>query len=663
MALESLLGHYGEIPEFVDIQWVSRYIKFPSTWIRKVRLLDNLPYKISGNQNKLYRWTEVKKRLNKYKLMPPDVNHPYHKFTQPEVVALLNIYGSNYMNHVKKGHIPVHADDTGSKYVYNKDYNWFRRNFDIEYLVNQIDAPIRKETARIILGIGQIRLKRIIKDGTLTELPRKKRQRIKFSKENMLNIISKRTNMKYRRSEMPDVLSYEMAQIYSGLGKAFDGYLAIGALKPDMVPSPKGGLQRGFYKTTIDEFVLKMWCNQSYCENKSYYSRKAIRYKFGKCDLWIDTFIRGKCTPVHFGREVTKDGKPVFYRGWVKSEVEEIVNSGVEVEPDIFVPKRISYPIKAAIRDEKKLKPEFHQAPVDWIESAIDAAFSERDAKREAQVVELRKERAAKYARRAALQHELNYTTKASEPFTKNALLRLSNEREIVTIMYSRNGIRLYQKFKHSKYECIFKCSDTALFTRRPVPPSIGRIINNALTKIIAMELRRVPLWIVIVSGTSMVTDINFHEKLRNVPSNVGAVAAYGYEYRMPDGTWTTCNKTYGIYSRYDTKCPDTEYVIGTAGINGSHPVEIMDGPFVAIRGEYLQTFRQITFFNKLGDCRGAIGPILSAICKANGISMMQIPVDCWCSKEYEYNHDSLEWHKIEDAILDFEKKNGVVKY
>lgn len=42
---------------------------------------------------------------------------------------------------------------------------------------------------------------------------------------------------------------------------------------------------------------------------------------------------------------------------------------------------------------------------------------------------------------------------------------------------------------------------------------------------------------------------------------------------------------------------------------------------------------------------------------------MMQIPVDCWCSKEYEYNHDSLEWHKIEDAILDFEKKNGVVKY
>ena len=660
MALEALRGHYGEIPEFVGIGWVSRYINFPVLWIRHVKLLDNLPYKIGGKQDRLYRWTEVKKRLVRYKLLPPDTNHPYHRYTAAEIVALMDVNGHTFLNQEAKGHINVLRNEKGEKFVYNTDFNLFRRNYDMRYIVGQIDAPVSEPTIRTIFDIDAKKFKKLVAKGILHTTPRVKGQRIKYRIDDLYNLITDYT--RYRKSPMPEEMPAELAQLYSGLGKSFSKYVALKSLPVHHGVDKRGDGRRYFLRSEIDAFVLKMWCIQCYCDNKDYYTRSAIKYKFGKCDLWIDTFVSNKCTQVYFGK-LKADKKP-FFRGWKKEEVEALVNSGVEVEPEVFIPKKMRHPVRAVVRDEKKLQPAFHKAAADLIEDAINMAFTERDAKREAHVLSVHREQQAIYRQRADIRRELNYETKASETFTHNALLRLSNEREIVTLMYTRNkNTALYKRFKHSKYECVIACSDRAQFTRRPVQPSIGRIINGGLNRLSKMELRCVPLWIVIVAGTSVIPDINFYEKLRNVPPTVGAVSAYGYEYRLPDGTWTRCAKTYGMYSMYHTGSVDTSFIIGTGGVNGSHPVAVMGGPFVAIRGEYLNAFRGITHFNALGDCRAAIGPILSAICTVKGISMMQIPVDCGCASDYEYRPDSVEWHRVEDSILRYERANGIVKY
>ena len=101
-------------------------------------------------------------------------------------------------------------------------------------------------------------------------------------------------------------------------------------------------------------------------------------------------------------------------------------------------------------------------------------------------------------------------------------------------------------------------------------------------------------------------------------------------------------------------KPPSNEMVLGTAAVNGMHEVAVLDGPFVAIRGEMLDKFKEIHYFNSLGECRSTMGPIVSAICRRYRMGMMQIPVSSACSAEYIVSTDSPRWHEIEDRIITY---------
>jgi hypothetical protein len=167
-------------------------------------------------------------------------------------------------------------------------------------------------------------------------------------------------------------------------------------------------------------------------------------------------------------------------------------------------------------------------------------------------------------------------------------------------------------------------------------------------------KVRILPEWVIIVPGTSIINDINLYEILRQVPPEVMAVAPYGYEYLQFDGTWTKCTRTYGYYQRYRLSPPSSEMVLGTAIVNGMNKVEVLDGPFVAVRGEMLDKLKEIHYFNVLGECRSAMGPIVSAVCRRYSMGMMQIPVSSSCAADYTISVDSPKWHEIEDRINNY---------
>jgi hypothetical protein len=84
------------------------------------------------------------------------------------------------------------------------------------------------------------------------------------------------------------------------------------------------------------------------------------------------------------------------------------------------------------------------------------------------------------------------------------------------------------------------------------------------------------------------------------------------------------------------------------------NPVEVLDGPFVAVRGEMLDKLKEIHYFNVLGECRSAMGPIISAVCRRYRLGMMQVPVSSSCSGDYMVSYDSPKWHEIEDRIISY---------
>ena len=233
--------------------------------------------------------------------------------------------------------------------------------------------------------------------------------------------------------------------------------------------------------------------------------------------------------------------------------------------------------------------------------------------------------------------------------------MRNSESREIITLVYNHNNCNIFKDRSLSKYDlAVFVHDQDFRLRRRVVNNSITRLIQRGITNSIMSKVKMLPEWIVIVPGSSIINDINLYETLRSVPPEIMAVAPFGYEYVQFDGTWTRCSRTYGYYQKYSLSPPTNEMVLGTAGVNGMHPVAVLDGPFVAVRGEMLDKLKEIHYFNVLGECRSAMGPIVSAVCRRYGLGMMQVPVSSSCSAEYSVSFSSPRWHEIEDRIITY---------
>lgn len=646
-------------PEFVSEKWVADYIQKDVDYVRKIKLCEMVPFRLDEKGHKIYKTSVIKYRVMKYRLMPPSNEHPLFEMTQEEAMVYLNIHSpAKYMKHVRAGDIKVHLNANGKKRVYREDADEFLRTFDRLYLLKYVREPLLFTDAALLFGFKLSNMKFMLKAKRIEVEPRKKYEVRKVSHETLLKFAEERVanGHKFRRNPIPEYMPRSIAEIYCAAVPEARNAVRGKLVKCEQYTTPEGKVKWGISKAKLDSLISKCWRGRCYGSGKQpYYNSRQIEFIFGKTQAWIDTFIRGKCPLVDkYGDRVEK--KEAFNKicGWEKKAVEEIIASGVEYCPVIRMGKTIKNPEPKRFTTPKP-KTVITRSVVDIIESAFDNAYSEREFAKEQHARDIIKSKNDKKREREAMRIELGFEPTRELLLRRDNVLKYSENREIISLVYTHSGCNIYKDRSLTKYDLAVFVRDQDLRLRRRVTPnSSTRLVLRGIEHSIVSKVKMLPEWIIIVPGTSIINDINLYETLRSVPKEIMAVAPFGYEYTQFDGTWSQCTRTYGYYQTYNLSPASNQMVLGSAEVNGCHQVEVLDGPFVAVRGEMLDKLKEIHYFNVLGECRGAMGPIVSAICRRYRLGMMQVPVSSSCAAGYVIPFSSPKWHEIEDRIINY---------
>lgn len=649
-------------PEFVGFKYLSKYLNIPTSKLKSSGMFDEVPFRYNEIGAKMFRFTAAMDAVAKYRITPPDNLHPRHEFTQAEAMLELKFKPDQYLRFVKSGKLRTHKSErTGNTMVYRRDIERFYREWYPYYLIMQMTVPVRRKVAAMLMGISVAQLKFLTKKGKISYEPRGHRQPYKYSKASMLAYLNpERSGHRwFRKNPLPDAVPAEIATIYMGWSGSFFRKMR---LYHEVKPTPETRNAHTFLysRADLDDIIDRHNERVYYCEGYSYYTRRAIRYKFLKSERWIDEFVYGKCRYVmNDGSVVSAESNPQkCIRGWLKEDVEKVVATGVECKI------RKKRPMKLHIRAGSSkaalaTPPVVFANPVDQMEAAIAASIQEREAEKQKKAKAVVEKVNREYEQLNAIRNILNSgPTVRRTSASRNDILRLSDERQMVTFLFSSDGLHgRYDAYPNSKDECVFRMTCGKVYGRRKIPPSFARAINNALNKYKTLNVRFTPTWVILASSTSFISDPMFHKCLSEVPLGVGAVAPFGYKRCWPDGSWAGCRETYGFYGMYSEITGDHRRVFGTLSVDGMHPVEVMDGPFVAFRGEFMREIGYVSFFQQLGDQRGLLGPVMSGICRKFSIPMMQIPVESWCSLEFEVRPNTPEMNLGVERIANFIKK------
>ena len=650
--------------EFVTFQYVYKYLHISSKALKASHILDGIPFRVRSTGRKEFRLTEIKRRLAKFNLYPPDTMHPLHKFQAVDAAREMGVRKiDTYFKRIKEGKITLSTDEQGRRFVYRKDMDKFRRRWMPKSLVEHMLDPLPRRQAAIVLGWSVDYCKAMERSGEIAPMPRKKRELVRYSKAELLRILRNRKENYMRRKPLPEYLEASVAALYAGLGdRQFYSLRKHKIIRPEEIVLPNGKKKTMYSLEALDRLVDRENGIRFYCEGVPYYTRSAIRYKFLKSERWIDQFVLGTCRRMRNSKDIVPpepDGKP--YRGWVKEDVEKVVAEGHEVVLPVRGKSNGNLRVGPGKPSEPYVDPEFDtfDSPLEQMEAALHAAMDEKAEERAARAREHIRKRKMEAKRRAAFRNQINYVTGESEPakVSKADTLKYSDRREIVTIMTVTHRFTRdtrYTSQPNAGDELVFSSETTSSYAGKVIRSTFAGAIAGTVKQVMNLEKRNTPSWIIVTSGLSMISDPMFHEKLERVSPDIAAVGAHGYGYILPDGSWDSCPDTYGSYSVYDSK-GNSRKVLGTGGLDGVHRVQVLDGPFVAVRGEYLEEIREIEFFRPVGDYRGFIGPCLSALFRRFGMPMAQIPVDCWCPAEQVHLPGTPEWATAMEYIERFE--------
>lgn len=708
------------IDEYVQPLKIAQYLDRPVSDLKRMGFFDGIPYIVNYTGQKKYRYDACLKKLSAYGLKPPCMVHPYAKIRPAEIVADLDVHPMTYLRLVRKGVLKEQPADDYGKFVYFKDYDWFLKNYVPTKNFKFLPKTLNLKDSATFIGTTPGKLRAACRAGKANIVywvhSTTGQKRYKWmTRENIIQYVNdsinetiKKGSRLIKKKPLPDVLTTGMACVYMKVSRrTLTKFIFTKMLHPEQV---KVGVRTKnfFKKAELDELYDRLNRRYFYGEGKPYYSRFSIRMKFGKSNYWINNFIVGKCRVVAPPRmmniqknreytvmtvdeynahcaEVQAKGWPMYPMwGWVQEDVDAVVASGVEIDPKMELTeyqqkysdrlnktdKRASYYKRrkagqeaAKTRAKNSRRPVVEMPVMDEFEVAIKAALYENELRAEDR-------RRTVYAERARIEGEKNQLRKALgiRPVDKvrlnnNMLLKHSNTPCVVTILYRRQGSGStvpYRKYASSRDELLFIAGDKPVKMWRKNHPQMSIFLNIArvATKIVKLNPKVPPSWIVLAHASSVVYDPSFIQKLDTVPSDVGAVAPFGYEYFLPDGTWMRCPNTYGMYSEYSLK--DGLYnrrVAGSVSVTGSHDVAVLDGPFVAIRGGYLPILKNVGKLYRFGDGRGCVPYVVSMIMHRLGARMQQIEVDSsWCV-DVNAPFTPLEWNQLEPKFVEIGKK------
>lgn len=646
--------------EFVDMAYLSRFTRISSERLMNMRVFEGLPYRYDPQGHIEYRNSDAMRALRDWRLMPPDNLHPLYEFSQAEAMLELHMVPDTIRSAIKTGKVRSHISEyDGHVKIYRKDIDLYLRNWDPRSLAVRMVEPLRRKMCALIMGIKVSTFRKKERSGAITPMPREPHCFVKFSKAEVLRAIDARGNRYTRKEPLPDMMEKELAIVYAGFSRTkFEKMKDMNAIVPVLHTLPNGCKKWMYRKEDLDRLRDEELAREYYCETYPYYTRKAIKYKFFKTDRWVDTFICGKCRTMRSKTEIIPLGQTSNHvAGWVKEDVEKVIASGAN-----FKYRKKTKPRKPTLRKSLSMEaratpPVTFSSPVEQMEAAIRMAMEEKDIAKKNARDEVKKKMREEYSRRQAIRNILS-TGGETKPLkiTRNDLLRYSSEPQIVTFLLGakEGGGKRYTAYPHTKDERIFRVSCWVQFGRRKIPPSFARAVANALTIFNSYKFEKRPGWVIVVGNTSLISDPMFHDKLAAVPPEYGAVGAYGYGYLLPDGSWDGCAETYGSYGVYSEISGEYRKVEGLKSQYGSNPVEFLGGPFIALRGDYMQELANMKYFTMLGDARGLMVPCISGICRKYGIKMMQIPVECWASIEFEVRPGTPEMNLGVERIKKF---------
>lgn len=694
------LRRFG-VPDYVTPQHIADFAGRPVDALINSGFFEGIPYKLTANRIKHYHYKTCLQMLRVYQIDPPCKTHPYAKWRPTEIIADLDVTAFAYLNLIKKGKLVEEGPDERGKFIYYKDYERFLKNYVPYKMLQWLPPKLKMRDAAEFIGITPGRLKGEVRRGNAEAVwwnrnaDGKRRYRW-MTRDQIIQYVTKivsdathKSKKLIRSTPLADKLSIPLTAMYLKTTETkvkyfiHRGYLEPGKTSDARSPWRKYDV---FEKTYLDEKYDYYCRGKFYNEGKSYYNRAAIRNKFGKTNFWISTYIVGKCHEM-----LTNDGKPMTVEertaenlklnrlpstslGWVQSEVEAIVNSGVEVDPTVELTEyrkrhmdaldKTNYnELRSRLKEyrEKKFAKITIKPIADEVELALKAAFEEKDYRREEHKKEVWAMAAQEMAERNQIREMLGIKPQVDVPMTPKNILKYSNEPEKVTIVYSRTGWDIYSKHSLEPTDCTFKAKDTNMIICRLRPKVFSVFANIARVAgtIVRLEPKTVPSWIILVPSSSIISDPSFYMKLDEVPPEYGAVAPYGYEYTLPDGSWVKCPATYGMYSQYSKEnsllC---KRVVGTRSVVGNHEVAVLDGPFVAVRGGYLKMIAELKKFHVLGDGRSYVPYAISMIMKRLGVKMLQIEVDSLGCTDFDPETRGLDWNRAERMLISFANPN-----
>lgn len=720
-------------PEFTTLHQVAALIGRTTEFLKSTHITAGLPSVVNKMSHRVYRWSEIKKRLKANRLTPPDENHPLHKYTIHDASDIVGVDDRRLYRWAESGKLVIHQrSESGEShsFIYRKDLEWFIRNFDRRWLIRHMTKPLRMTETRTIMDLVDDTMRVLAHRNLIKALPRERRGLPRlFPPDALMHYITNGLGARalFRKHPMPELMTLSVARVYLGLGEAAMQHLRDDkVIVPEKVEVRPGVFKYMYRKDTLDRIMLEREMTRCYCDGLDYYTRPAIEYKFGKTNRWIDEYIVPNCRRID-GNHMIRPPKPedggryVIY-GWHRGDVEAMVatagdehvtayENSAQRERESLRKKQLrdlnrTREAREKAREREKAKREREEAKerareekrrarekakalaaakpkrkrggqkkmpaqttfysdLDRIERAIDAAFNARAEARRETALETRKKVAEERARRDAIHGALELVTDYPENGRGRpnywTRLKFSERREIFTILYNRNGKQKggsmrYKEYPHEGDEYIILMTDRKKVKRRYVETgtSMPYLVKRGIEAIAKRDMKYTPAWIIVASSTSYVTEQRFYDILRMVPDQYGAVAPYGYEYLMPDGTHDSCPKTYGMYSTYSYRDPKTTFVIGSV-VGETHEVAVMDGPFLAFRGEYMDIIAaELNRFDGLSESRAMMGPIVSAICRKKLIRMGVVSVNSVQCRDFDLAPGSLQWNATIGRIREY---------
>lgn len=680
------------IPEYVTPLFVSKYVDRPVAALDGINFFDQIPYKVQANGQKQYKYDRVMSKLKMYGIEPPERNHPNAKYRPNEIIADLDINKIVYKRLVTEGLIIEQPADEYGKFIYYKDYDKFIRNYVPRKMISYLPSHMNIKDTAAFLGMKTGSLRSAIQRGKadcVWYVKKDGRRRFRWmTKEQIVAFMDKlydeakyKASVMLRKTPITDDLTMNLCAVYMKLTTyARDQMLKRKFLVPRKVQIRQTKIINVFDKETVDKLYMILWNKNAYGDYLPYYTRDNIKNKFGKTDFWIDTYVRDACRTMEGKNHqpMTKDERDLdakkrgrfvaSYMGWLKEDVEKVIESGVEVDP-VFELKNISEKAldktnKLELKRRKKEIRENRRRQVmykpieDEIELAIRAVMERKQLEREEHLAEVAKKRLEAEAERNQIRRVLGIDEKPTVYMNKQQILANSDTPEIVTIVYSRSGLSIYSKYTHEPTDCIFYARDVTLKVRGVKKKPVFSVFHNiarTARAIAAIPPKVTPAWIVLAAGTSYVNDARFFAKLNEVPAEYGAVAPFGYEHFLPDGSWVNCPNTHGMYSLYSNTNPlKCRRVVGTKSCVGNHEVAVLDGPFVAIRGGFLPILPDLNNFSVLGDGRSYVPYAVSMIMKRLAVKMLQVEIDSSMCADFSTDTNTIDWNAAENMLITF---------